>query len=175
MFEAPLRLAMRPILGTHLVAVVLACMTCQAQTLPATVGETLSGKRIVLADAVRGHAVVLVAGFNKEAGDGCGAWATALRSDPALTGVPIYRVAMLEQAPSFVRGAIKGGLRKGLSSAQQDNFVVLTQDDKVWQSYFSVTEDKDPYVVLLDAEGRVRWRGYGAAKDLEPQLRAAKP
>ena len=30
--------------------------------MPATAGETLSGKKIVLADAVRGHASVLVAG-----------------------------------------------------------------------------------------------------------------
>ena len=175
MFEAPLRLAVRPIWGTLSIAVALACVACQAQTLPATAGETLSGKRIVLADAVRGHVAVLVAGFTKESGDGCGAWAKALRSDPALAGVPIYQVAMLEQAPSFVRGAIKSGLRKGLTPAQQDNFVVLTQDVKPWQGYFSVTEGKDPYVVLLDAEGRVRWHGHGAAKDLEPQLRAARP
>ena len=31
--------------------------------MPTTAGETLSGKRIVLAEQVRGHAVVLVAGF----------------------------------------------------------------------------------------------------------------
>jgi hypothetical protein len=43
---------------------------CVAQSLPATAGETLSGKRIVLSDAVHGHAAILVAGFSREGGAG---------------------------------------------------------------------------------------------------------
>lgn len=146
-----------------------------AQTLPATPGETLSGRRIVLADAVRGHVAVLVAGFSKDAGDGCGAWTRALRSDPVFAGATVYQIALLEQAPGFLRGMIKSGMRKGVSSAEQDHFVILVQDDKLWRSYFSVAADKDPYVVLLSAEGKVLWHGHGAAKDLEPLLMSAKP
>jgi hypothetical protein len=89
------------------------------QGLPNTSGETLSGKSIVLADAVRGHAAVLVVGFGKEAGDGCAAWAKALLGDPALSGVVVYQV-------------------------------------------------------FLSADGRVRWRGHGMAKDSEAQLRTAR-
>ena len=158
-----------------MVVTAFTCLHCCAQSLPATPGQTLSGRHIVLADAVRGHPAVLIVGFTKEAGDGCGAWAKSLRNDAALGGVQIYQVAMLEQAPGFARGAIKSGLRKGASAAEQDFFVVLTQDDKLWRSYLSVTADKDPYVMLMDVDGRVRWHGHGAAKDLEPLLRAAKP
>ncbi len=32
---------------------------------------------------------------------------------------------------------------------------------------------KDPYVMLIDADGKVLWRGYGPAAELESQLRAA--
>jgi hypothetical protein len=119
--------------------------------------------------------VVLVAGFSKDAGDGCGAWAKALRSDPAFAGVAVYPMAMLEAAPGFVRGMIKGAMRKGLSSAEQDNFVILTQDEKLWQSYFGVAGDKEPYIVMVDAQGQIRWHGHGAVKDLEALVRAAKP
>lgn len=152
----------------------LTSVTSRGQALPATAGETLSGKRIVLADALRGRVSVLVVGFSKEAGDGCGAWAKAVRSDSALGGVSIYQVAMLEQAPAFVRGMIKSGMRKGMSPAEQDNFVILVRDDKLWRGYFGVTTDKEPYVVLLDASGQPRWRGHGSAKDLEPLLRTAR-
>jgi hypothetical protein len=36
------------------------------QSMPQTAGDTLSGKKIVLADAVQGRVVVLVAGFSRE-------------------------------------------------------------------------------------------------------------
>ena len=145
------------------------------QAMPSTTGETLSGKRIVLAEALRGHAAVVIAGFSKEAGDGCGLWAKAVRGDAALAGLQVYQVAEIEGAPGFVRGMIKSGMRKGVAPAEQDYFLVLTQDEKLWRDYFGVSNDKDPYVVMLDASGNVVWHGHGAAKDLEPLLRGAKP
>jgi len=152
---------------------VLAAATAVPQSLPNTPGETLSGKRIVLDNAVRGHAVVLIFGFSKDAGDGCGEWFKAVRADSALSGAAVYQVAMLEKAPGFVRGMIKAGMRKGVAVADQASFVVLVQDDNLWRSYFGVTDDKEPYVSLIDATGRVLWHGHGAAKDLEPLLKGA--
>ena len=146
---------------------------CAAQGMPVTAGETLSGKHIVLADATRDHAAVLVAGFSHEGGNGTGPWVKALRADKALEGVAVYQVAMLEGAPGFIRGAIKSSMRKGTAAAEQDMFVVLTQDDKLWRQYFGVTTDKEPYVVLLDAKGNVMWHGHGPADKLEPELKAA--
>jgi len=145
----------------------------QSAALPATPGETLSGKRIVLAEALRGHAAVLVMSFSRDAGKECDLWGRLVRADPAMSGVAVVQVAMLERAPGFVRGVIKNGLRKGLSAAEQDRSVILTQDEKLWRSYLGVTVDRDPYVVLLDAAGQVRWRGHGAARDQEPLLKAA--
>ena len=143
------------------------------QTLPATAGEALSGKRVVLAEAVRGHSAVLIAGFGKDAGTACGDWAKAIRGDKGLVGIALYSVASLEQAPGFVRGMIKSSMRKGLSAEEQDHFVILTRDEKLWRGYFSVASDKEPYVVLLDAKGDVLWHGHGLAKDLEPSLSMA--
>ena len=51
--------------------------------------------------------------------------------------------------------------------------VVLTQDDKVWEKYFQVSNGEEPQVMLLDAKGNVAWHGQGAASEVEPQLRAA--
>lgn len=146
-----------------------------AQAMPATAGETLSGKRLVLAEAVRGHAAVLIFGFGREASDGCTAWAKALRADPAMAGALVYESAMLEAAPGFVRGMIQGSMRKGMSLEAQDRFVVFTQDEKLWRAYFGVASEKEPYVVFLDASGKVLWHGHGDAGALEALLRKAKP
>lgn len=150
-----------------------ACAMGNAQTLPPTAGETLSGQSLVLAKALQGHAGVLIASFSKEAGTGADAWAKALRKDPALAAVPVFQAAMLERAPGFIRGMVKSGLRKQIPPSVQDHFVVLVQDERLWRSYFGVSTDKDPFVVLLDAGGRVLWHGHGDAQNLEPLLKGA--
>jgi len=147
--------------------------SCGAQSLPATEGETLGGHKVQVAQAVQGHEAVLIAGFSKEAGDGCGAWAKAIHGDAALRSAAVYQLVMLEGAPRLLRPMIKSGMRKGLSEAEEEEFVILTQDDKLWRRYFGVDNEKDPWVVLLDATGRVVWHGHGAARDLEPLLKQA--
>jgi hypothetical protein len=144
-----------------------------AQALPATPGETLSGKRIVLADVVHGHNTVLVAGFSRQAGPGSGDWVKAIHADPAFAGTEVYQVAMLADAPSLMRGMIRSGMKKGVSSADQDRFVVLTEDENSWKSYFDVTTKSELYVALIDPAGKTLWHGHGRAANLESQVRAA--
>jgi len=164
---------LRSILRFFCAALVMVTPACLAQSLPSTAGETLSGKPIVLADAVRGRTAVLVAGFSREGGNGTGDWVKAIQADPAFAKASVYSVAMLASAPGFIRGMIRSGMKKGLSPQAQDRFVVLTEDEKSWRTYFGVTTDKEPYVVLLDAQGQILWHGHGYAANLEPQLRAA--
>src|ERR1035438_7097745 len=83
------------------------------QSLPATEGESLSGHRIALAQAVRGRASLVIASFSKDAGILCGEWAKAAAADPALASVTVYQAAMLEQVPGLVRPMIKSAMRKG--------------------------------------------------------------
>ncbi len=156
--------------------VLLAVGGVVAQTpggMPASEAETLSGKKVVVAEAARGHRTVLVMGFSKDAGDGCNEWARALRADSSLAGVPVYGGAMLAAAPGFIRGLIKSALRKSLSPAEQEQFLVLGADEAAWRAWFGVGDDKQPYVVVLDAAGKVAWRGHGAARELEGQVRGA--
>jgi hypothetical protein len=143
------------------------------QSMPSTSGDTLSGKKMVLAEASRGHVCALVAGFSREGGSGTGAWVKAIHSDSALKGLTVYQVAMLAGAPSLLRGVIKNDMKKGVAPAEQDNFVVLVQDERLWRNYFDVSADKDPYIALIDASGKMLWHGHGAPAELEPHLRIA--
>lgn len=153
--------------------VLLLSVPLAAQEMPRTSGETLSGKQIVLADAVHGHDAILVAGFSHEGGNGTGAWVKAIHADPALSGIPVYEVAEIAGAPRLIRGMIEGGMRKGVPPAEHDSFIVLTQDEKSWRNYFEVRDDKVPCVMAVDGGGKVLWRGHGAANELEPELRSA--
>lgn len=147
--------------------------TCVAQSMPATVGETLSGKHVKPADEVRERAVILVAGFSHDAGVQCGAWMKAIEGDATLKQFSVYELAMLEKAPGMLRGMIKSGMRKGLSPAEEDQIVVMTQDQEQWEKFFGVGDRGSPYVVVLNAQGDVVWHGHGQAADVEPELSRA--
>jgi hypothetical protein len=155
------------------VVLIAATLRCASQAMPSTAGETLSGKHLVLADAVRGHAAVLVAGFSHEGGMKVGEWMKALRGDSVFASVDVYEIAMLEGAPGIFRGMIKSGMRKGTPPAEQGHTLVMTQDQKQWEKFFGVGDDKDPYVALVNANGDVLWRGHGPAATVEPQLKSA--
>lgn len=157
--------------GLVIFGVALVMVACDAQTLPPTAGETLGGHKVVVAEAVRGQAAVLIAGFSKDAGDASSAWAKAVHGDAALKSAAVYQLVMLERAPGFVRPMIKSGMRRGMSAAEQEECVILTADEQQWRSYFGVNDDKEPWVVMMDAGGRVVWHGHGAAAGLEPLLR----
>jgi hypothetical protein len=141
--------------------------------MPETPGETLTGKRVVPAHAVQGHEAILVAGFSHDGGVQCGPLMKAIQDDPAFKGISAWELAMLERAPGMFRGVIKSGMRKDLSTAQQDQVVVITQDQKLWEKFFGVDDNREPYVLLLDAKGNVAWRGHGPAATLETLLRSA--
>ena len=144
-----------------------------AQTVPGTAGETLSGRKVAVAESIRGHVAVLIAGFSKDAGGESAAWSKAVHGDPALGGAVVFQLVMLERAPGFVRPMIKSGMRSGMSAVEQSECVILTADEAMWRSYFGVSNDKEPWVALVDAGGRVVWHGHGAAKTLEPLMRQA--
>ena len=110
-------------------------------------------------------------GFSRDSGTEGDHWAAALAADPALKDLPVYRAAMLEAAPGFVRSLVKSALRRQLSAAEQQHYVILERDESLWRNHFAVTSDKDPYLLLMDPGGKILWRGHGAAHDLEAQMR----
>ncbi len=156
-----------------LLMTLLLAAACPGQAIPATVGQTLTGKPIVLPEAIHGHAAVFVASFSKEAGPAADAWAKAVRADPALAGVAVFEAAMLERAPGLIRKMVVSSIRKQTPAALQNSFIVFSDDEAKWRSYLGVTADKDPWVLLFDAAGKVVWHGHGASADLEPLLKAA--
>jgi len=164
----------KTLIGPAILLILLgAGIACAAQTMPATSGQTLSGKRIVLPEAMRGHAAVFIASFSKQAGTAADAWAKGVRADSALNGVAVFEAAMLERAPGLIRKMVVASIRKQTPLALQDNYIVFSDDESQWRSYLGVTTDKDPWVFLFDASGKVLWHGHGASTGLEPLLKTA--
>ncbi|HLK67061.1 MAG TPA: hypothetical protein VKU19_26690 [Bryobacteraceae bacterium] len=125
-------------------------------------GETASGKAIELPEAAAGKVTLLIIGFSKTAGEHSMDWEKPFSADFSQDShVAVYAIAMLERVPGLVRGMVKSSIRKGRPKDQRDNMVMTTSGETEWRQFCGVTDDKVPYLVLLDGRGHTRWSGHG--------------
>jgi len=130
--------------------------------MPRVEGETLSGKKILLPDDARGKIALLAIGFSRKGGNATRAWSDRFKNefgaDPRFA---VYPLAELEGAPRFVRGMIVGSMRKGTPTADRDRFVTLFQGTEELKRFVGFSTSDEAYLLLLDANGTVQWRGHG--------------
>lgn len=148
-----------------------------AATVPPTQTQTVSGKRVVLPDALAGHAAILVVGFTKSSRSQTTAWSAQLAKDygsePRLQR---FALAVLDDVPSFVRGMVIAGIRRGVPSDQQDAFLLLFDNAKPWKDLTNFKDPDDAYVILLDPTSHVVAQTHGPPESayaaLQPAIRA---
>jgi hypothetical protein len=132
-------------------------------TIPQIKGTTLEEQAIILPDAVRGKVTLLIITFSKAGGELGRGWNDPLFKDyPQDDRVTSYAIAMLEDVPSLLRGVVRGGIKRGVPLSMRRRFLTVNQDENKWKEYVGVKNDKDPYLVLFDANSRVQWIHHGA-------------
>ncbi len=129
---------------------------------PKLQGQTLEDKSIALPEAAAGKVTLLLISTSRKAGERCGPWrerfASDFGSDPVVT---YYVAALLESAPSFIRGMIRSGIRKGTPPAAQPHTLTSSSDEAAWKAYLNNKDDSVPAILLLDATGHLRWSYNG--------------
>jgi len=138
------------------------------QSVPAVNAESLSGKKIVLPDAVHGKVSVFIVGFSRKSKDPTGAWMKKLRQAYAQDAdVIIYQVAHLEGAPRFIRGMIVSGMKKGVPPDQQDSLLVLYEKQDEWKRWVNFSAADDGYVVVCDRSAQAVWRTHNPVNEAD--------
>ena len=127
---------------------------------PVTEAETLSGGKIRLPDAAKGKRALVVMTFSKDAGEASKAWCNRFAKDFGTD--QIYQIAHLEKAPRLVRGLIRRGMRGDMPVAMQGRMLLIYPAEAQWRERFGVTNENLPYLVMLDAEGRITWLHQGS-------------
>jgi hypothetical protein len=150
-------------------------MTAIRSNPPKIHGETANGRSLELPDAAVGKVTLLILGFSKAGGQQTGVWqqhvSGELGHDPHFT---IYTIAVLESVPSLFRGMVKSGIRSGTPKAERDHMVTTVSGEAAWKQFAGVSDDRVPYLVLLDGTGHVRWTGHGLFEERQDAaLRAA--
>ena len=125
-------------------------------------GQTLDDKAIVLPDAAAGKVTLLLVSLSRKAGERTAPWrehfAADFASDPHAT---YYVAALLQDAPSFLRGMIRSSIRNGTPAAAQSRVLSSVTDEAAWKQYLEIKDDSLPAVLLLDQGGHVRWSYNG--------------
>lgn len=142
------------------------------EQIPKTVAETLAGQAVVVPDSMKGHAAVVIVGFSKSSQDAVKEWDKSARKQLGATDV--YQIAVLEDAPSFVRGMIKRAMKGSVPAERQSHFLVVVKGEADLKKAAGFAQADEPYVILLDGAGEIRWRTHGAVNDGAVQELAAK-
>ena len=137
-----------------------------ASTIPSFNGVSLAGSPVQLPGDLHGGLGILVLGFSKGSRDGVTAWGRRLQTLYASsTSVRFYEMAMLADVPRLVRGVVERTLRDSMPPAAQARFLPLTDHEAAWRKVTHYGKPDDPYVLLVDGQGRVLWQAEGDASN----------
>lgn len=116
---------------------------------------SLDGRSLVLPNPAA-EVTVLVVGFSRKAGDGVKPWADRFERDfetePRLV---CYSVAVLSGVPPVIRPLVLGSIKNGTDSKDRSRLFTTFQDEEAWKAVVGFRLPDDPYVVIVDREGRI--------------------
>ncbi len=165
-----------PALGALALILAAACSSPLAnrdptgEVLPSVSGTSLDGDPFRLPEDLAGAPAVLVLGFVQEAQFDADRWLLGLLQgglDLRALEVPTAR----GWVPARLRGRIDAGMRSGIPSEDWASvWTVYGPGAELLQSFTGNEGPRNARVLLLDAQGQVRWfhdRGFSPAKLLE--------
>lgn len=145
-------------------------MTLPGETLPSVEGKSLSGEVWRLPEDLAGKPAILLIGYVQEAQFDGDRWLIGLLQTQ--TPAKILEVPTIKGlVPSLISGRIDSGMREGIPSEDWASVVTVYGSGAGDLVEFTGNEKpRNMRVVLLDAEGRIRWfhdRGFSAGKVVE--------
>jgi len=141
----------------------LSLIPAWSEQIPKTTGESLAGQQVTLPDSIKGHASVVIVGFSKSSQEAVKEWDKSARK--GLGDIDVYQVAVLEDAPSFVRGMIKHAMKSATPADRQSHFLVVVKGAAELKRAASFLQADEPYVLLLNGSGEIVWKMHGAVSD----------
>lgn len=158
---------------THCTFVLGLCLFCaglalepaapaQSARIPSVHGTTFSDSRVDLPDALHGKAGILVLGFTQGSRDAVTTWGKKLAADYYDSPrVLFYEMPMLASVPRFLRGFVESRIKASVSDRGKPHFLPLTSDEARWRILTHYNTPDDPYILLVDDQGIVRWQIQG--------------
>ncbi|QOJ01814.1 MAG: hypothetical protein HRU70_00115 [Phycisphaeraceae bacterium] len=132
------------------------------QKLPTVRGESLDQQQRTLPDDLAGKPAILLVGYKQNAQFDCDRWVLGLLQ--AQTPADIYEVpAIAGLFPRLFAPAIDRGMQRGIPAELWPSVITVYRDAHRLEQLTGTTHPNNMRVLLLDAQGHVRWfhdRGY---------------
>jgi hypothetical protein len=130
--------------------------------MPMTQAQSLSGRGITLPSAVAGHPAVIVIGFTSSSQKAMERWDKEIGAQvTAKPGVPLYNIAVIQDAPKLIRAVIKGSMRALVPAAGQDRFLTVVQGEDELKKAVEFSSGDEAYIVVLDSAGKIVFHTHG--------------
>jgi hypothetical protein len=137
------------------------------QQMPKTMAESLSGHEVILPSATAGHSAVIIIGFSHGSSKTMEHWDKEIGAQvSAQPGVPLYNIAVIQDAPKFVRGMITHGIKALVPAAGQDRFLTVVQGEEELKKAVNFSSEADVYVVVLDSSGNIVFNTRGEPSEI---------
>ena len=136
---------------------------------PRATGTTLAGQRLCLPDDLAGRPTALLVAYQRVTQEDVDRWSTYLEhAAPELTVYEVPTIPALAYRPWS--GWIDAGMRKGVPEELWPRVVTLYEEGGQVRDFLRSPDKYSADVVLLDAQGVVRWfdaSGFDAHKGAE--------
>jgi hypothetical protein len=144
-------------------ALLIASTPAIANSIPASSGTTLDGRKMTLPADLRSPATILILGFSKDSQAATTTWEKAVRTSLADTpAIGYLDIPFLEDAPSFIRPVILRSIRRQVPDIVKPNFLPLTNGQAAWKqaAAFTSSAPDAAYVLLVDRSGIIQWQTH---------------
>jgi hypothetical protein len=140
----------------------LASSTSPGPQIPSVHGTTFANDKVDLPEDLQGKVGILVVGFSTDSRDAVTAWGKKLAADYFNSpNVLYYEMPMLASVPKMMRGFVQNRIKASVSDRGRPHFLPLIDNEMSWRALAHYNKPDDPYILLVDGNGRVRWQSQG--------------
>ena len=152
----------RVFLRLSLAATALAQVAESPVRIPELHATALSGERIDLPQALRGHTAVLILGFSQSSRNAVTLWSRALAEDFRNSPTVLYfELPVVAGIPRLLRGMVIGRMKSDVPTQAQPRFVPVADREGEWKSaagYSRQTPEDQAYLLVVDGSGVIHAR-----------------
>ncbi len=143
--------------------------------MPKIEGENLNGQKTALPDSARGKVTLVAMGFSYDSRRPVDAWAKRFRREFGQhPDTASFEVPVISGMARMAKLLIDSGMRRGTPKEDRDRVITVYGGASEWKDRLGVQDTDLAYLLLLDREGKVRWRHAGLFNEsLWPELKEA--
>ena len=131
---------------------------------PAVTGSNLQRKKLALPQDFQGELNLVLIAFQQWQQTRVDTWLPFARQlEEAHPGVRYYELPTIQRLNVLARTFINEGMRAGIPDpVARERTITLYLDKNVFREALQLHGEDDIYVMLVNRQGRVLWRGEGA-------------